>query len=152
MPAAPARAEVEINHPKDGATVSGRDVLVTLTIRSFKIVDRVGIKNRRTVLPLDYIRATKNKDLRAAQEAALTLREELDERVQVGIGIHREHLFEHPLRTRIRHQPIVHDGDLHAPTTLSRRVSVLWAERSQVNLRARSSPRLRSVSRSTGSS
>jgi 3-oxoacyl-[acyl-carrier-protein] synthase-3 len=35
------------------------------------IVDRVGIKNRRTVLPLDYIRTTRNKDLRAAQEAAL---------------------------------------------------------------------------------
>src|SRR5262245_21140352 len=35
------------------------------------IVERVGIRNRRTVLPLDYIRATKNKDLRAAQEAAL---------------------------------------------------------------------------------
>jgi len=35
------------------------------------IVDRVGIKNRRTVLPLDYIRQTKNQDLRAAQEAAL---------------------------------------------------------------------------------
>lgn len=35
------------------------------------IVERVGIKNRRTVLPLDYIRATKNKDIRAAKEAAL---------------------------------------------------------------------------------
>jgi 3-oxoacyl-[acyl-carrier-protein] synthase-3 len=35
------------------------------------IVDRVGIRNRRTVLPLDYIRATKNKDMRGAQEAAL---------------------------------------------------------------------------------
>jgi 3-oxoacyl-[acyl-carrier-protein] synthase-3 len=35
------------------------------------IVDRVGIRNRRTVLPLDYIRATKNKDLRGAQEARL---------------------------------------------------------------------------------
>jgi len=35
------------------------------------IVDRVGIKNRRTVLPLDYIRSTKNRDLRAAQEAVL---------------------------------------------------------------------------------
>ena len=33
------------------------------------IVSRVGIKNRRTVLPLDYIRTTKNKDLRGAQEA-----------------------------------------------------------------------------------
>ena len=35
------------------------------------IVDRVGIESRRTVLPLDYIRATKNRDLRAAPEAAL---------------------------------------------------------------------------------
>lgn len=35
------------------------------------IVSRVGIKNRRTVLPLDYIKQTKNKDLRAAQEARL---------------------------------------------------------------------------------
>jgi len=35
------------------------------------IVERVGIRTRRTVLPLDYIRATKNQDLRAAQEAAL---------------------------------------------------------------------------------
>lgn len=35
------------------------------------IMERVGIKNRRTVLPLDYIRSTKNRDLRGAQEAAL---------------------------------------------------------------------------------
>jgi len=35
------------------------------------ITSRVGIKNRRTVLPLDYIKATKNKDLRAAQEARI---------------------------------------------------------------------------------
>lgn len=35
------------------------------------IVERVGIRNRRTVLPLDYIRTTRNKDLRAGQEAAL---------------------------------------------------------------------------------
>jgi len=35
------------------------------------IVDRVGIRNRRTVLPLDYIRTTKNQDLRAAQEARI---------------------------------------------------------------------------------
>ncbi|EYF05988.1 3-oxoacyl-ACP synthase III family protein [Chondromyces apiculatus] len=35
------------------------------------ILERVGIQNRRTVLPLDYIRHTRNKDLRAAQEAAL---------------------------------------------------------------------------------
>ena len=91
-------------------------------------------------------------DLPAAQEAPFALREELDELVEVGIGIHREHLFQHPLCTRIGHQPIVHDGDLHAPSTRSRRVSVLWAERSQVNWRARSSPRPRSVSLSAGSS
>jgi 3-oxoacyl-[acyl-carrier-protein] synthase III len=35
------------------------------------ILDRVGIESRRTVLPLDYIRHTKNQDLRAGQEAAL---------------------------------------------------------------------------------
>ncbi|MFO0599336.1 MAG: ketoacyl-ACP synthase III [Myxococcaceae bacterium] len=34
------------------------------------IVERVGIKRRHTVLPLDYIRTTKNKDPRAAIEAA----------------------------------------------------------------------------------
>lgn len=35
------------------------------------ILDRVGIERRRTVLPLDYIRETKNRDLRGAAEAAL---------------------------------------------------------------------------------
>lgn len=35
------------------------------------ILERVGISQRRTVLPLDYIRDTKNKDPRAAEEAAL---------------------------------------------------------------------------------
>src|SRR3990172_2546327 len=35
------------------------------------IVERVGIDTRRTVLPLDYIRTTKNQDIRAAFEAAL---------------------------------------------------------------------------------
>ncbi len=35
------------------------------------IVERVGIERRRTVLPLDYIRATRNQDVRAASEAAL---------------------------------------------------------------------------------
>lgn len=34
------------------------------------ITERVGIKRRHTVLPLDYIRATKNRDPRAAIEAA----------------------------------------------------------------------------------
>ncbi len=35
------------------------------------IQERVGIRTRRTVLPLDYIRATRNADPRAAREAAL---------------------------------------------------------------------------------
>ena len=35
------------------------------------ITERVGIESRRTVLPLDYIRATRNKDLRGATEAVL---------------------------------------------------------------------------------
>jgi 3-oxoacyl-[acyl-carrier-protein] synthase-3 len=35
------------------------------------IIERVGIRERRTVLPLDYIRTTRNADVRAAQEAAL---------------------------------------------------------------------------------
>jgi 3-oxoacyl-[acyl-carrier-protein] synthase-3 len=35
------------------------------------ILDRVGIRSRRTVLPLDYIRDTRNRDPRQAMEAAL---------------------------------------------------------------------------------
>jgi 3-oxoacyl-[acyl-carrier-protein] synthase-3 len=35
------------------------------------IIERVGIRERRTVLPLDYIRATRNADVRAGQEAAV---------------------------------------------------------------------------------
>jgi|CZKU01.1.fsa_nt_gi 3-oxoacyl-[acyl-carrier-protein] synthase-3 len=35
------------------------------------ILERVGIRERRTVLPLDYIRSTRNADVRAGQEAAL---------------------------------------------------------------------------------
>jgi 3-oxoacyl-[acyl-carrier-protein] synthase III len=35
------------------------------------IMERVGIRERRTVLPLDYIRQTKNRDPRAAHEVSL---------------------------------------------------------------------------------
>ena len=35
------------------------------------IMERVGIRERRTVLPLDYIRETKNRNSRAAHEASL---------------------------------------------------------------------------------
>lgn len=34
------------------------------------ILERVGIRERRTVLPLDYLRTTRNADVRAGQEAA----------------------------------------------------------------------------------
>jgi 3-oxoacyl-[acyl-carrier-protein] synthase-3 len=36
------------------------------------ILERVGIRTRRSVLPLDYIRSTRNVDIRAAGEAATT--------------------------------------------------------------------------------
>ncbi|MEO7094033.1 MAG: ketoacyl-ACP synthase III, partial [Polyangiales bacterium] len=35
------------------------------------ILERVGIRARRTVLPLDYVKQTKNADLRAGHEAAM---------------------------------------------------------------------------------
>jgi len=35
------------------------------------IMERVGIRERRTVLSLDYIRRTKNHDTRAAHEASV---------------------------------------------------------------------------------
>lgn len=35
------------------------------------ILERVGIRTRRTVLPLDYLRSTHNQDVRLGQEAAL---------------------------------------------------------------------------------
>ena len=35
------------------------------------IMDRVGIRSRRTVLDLDYIRETRNQDVRAAAEASM---------------------------------------------------------------------------------
>jgi 3-oxoacyl-[acyl-carrier-protein] synthase-3 len=35
------------------------------------ILERVGIRERRTVLSLDYIRRTKNCDVRAAHEASI---------------------------------------------------------------------------------
>lgn len=34
------------------------------------ILERVGIRSRRTILDLDYVRTTKNRDLRAAREAS----------------------------------------------------------------------------------
>src|SRR3954451_25002660 len=47
------------------------------------ITERVGIQSRRTVLPLDYIRATRNADLRAAPGAALYSNAETGRRAAV---------------------------------------------------------------------
>jgi len=44
------------------------------------IIDRVGIRSRRTVLPLDYIRETQNSEPRAAMEAALYSNADLGQR------------------------------------------------------------------------
>ena len=44
------------------------------------IVDRVGIRSRRTVMSLDYIRTTRNSDPRGATEAAVYSNSELGER------------------------------------------------------------------------
>lgn len=44
------------------------------------IVERVGIRSRRTVLPLDYIRSTRNRDPRAAQGASLCSNAEMGRR------------------------------------------------------------------------
>jgi 3-oxoacyl-[acyl-carrier-protein] synthase-3 len=44
------------------------------------IMERVGIRSRRTVLPLDYIRATRNRDPRAALEASTLTQAELGRR------------------------------------------------------------------------
>lgn len=59
------------------------------------ILERVGINTRRTVLPLDYIRRTRNEDPRAAQEAALYSNAETGKRAalmaldRAGIGADR---------------------------------------------------------------
>jgi 3-oxoacyl-[acyl-carrier-protein] synthase-3 len=44
------------------------------------ILERTGIRSRRTVLPLDYIRETRNRDVRAAAEAALYTNAEMGRR------------------------------------------------------------------------
>ena len=57
-------------HPEN---VIDNQFLETLDIATTDewILDRVGIRARRTVLPLDYLKSTRNRDLKAGQEAAL---------------------------------------------------------------------------------
>jgi 3-oxoacyl-[acyl-carrier-protein] synthase-3 len=57
------------------------------------IVERVGIRTRHTVLPLDYIRQTRNRDVRGALEAALYSNAETGKRAalmalqRAGLGV-----------------------------------------------------------------
>jgi 3-oxoacyl-[acyl-carrier-protein] synthase-3 len=57
-------------HPEN---VIDNDFLESLDIGTSDewILERVGIRERRTVLPLDYVKETRNADIRAGQEAAL---------------------------------------------------------------------------------
>ncbi len=60
------------------------------------IKERVGIEERRTVLPLDYIRSTKNKDIRTAKEAAQYSNAELGKQAAImalkRAGIQKEEI------------------------------------------------------------
>ncbi|MGK0485489.1 MAG: 3-oxoacyl-[acyl-carrier-protein] synthase-3 [Myxococcota bacterium] len=56
-------------HPENEITNSFLESLDIETTDDW-IMDRVGIRSRRTALPLDYIRETHNRDPRAAMEAA----------------------------------------------------------------------------------
>jgi 3-oxoacyl-[acyl-carrier-protein] synthase III len=66
-------------HPENEITNRFLEELDIGTTDSW-ILERVGIRSRRTVLPLDYIRATRNADVRAAAEAALYDTAELGKR------------------------------------------------------------------------
>jgi len=57
-------------HPENEVTNAFLEALDIGTTEAW-VMDRVGIRSRRTTLPLDYIRATRNRDPRAAQEATL---------------------------------------------------------------------------------
>src|SRR5207249_2901586 len=57
-------------HPENEVTNAFLETLDIGTTEAW-IMERVGIRSRRTTLPLDYIRATRNRDPRAAQEATL---------------------------------------------------------------------------------
>ncbi len=60
------------------------------------IVERVGIRTRRTVLPLDYIRETRNRDPRAAGEASLHTNAEMGARA-ADIAISRAGIDRHDI-------------------------------------------------------
>jgi len=57
-------------HPENEITNAFLEELDIGTSEAW-IMERVGIRSRRTTMPLDYIRTTRNRDPRAAQEATL---------------------------------------------------------------------------------
>ena len=76
------------------------------------IMERVGIRSRRTLLDLDYIRQTHNRDLRAAPEASVMTLPELSaqaarmalERAGIDAPTKGAHQFRHALATQmLRH-------------------------------------------------
>jgi 3-oxoacyl-[acyl-carrier-protein] synthase-3 len=66
-------------HPENEITNGFLEALDIGTNEAW-ILERVGIRARRSVLPLDYIRTTRNQDLRAAAEAATVSNAEMGER------------------------------------------------------------------------
>jgi 3-oxoacyl-[acyl-carrier-protein] synthase-3 len=66
-------------HPENEITNQFLDELDIGTSDEW-IMERTGIRSRRTVLDLDYIRKTKNQDVRAADDAALYSNVELGRR------------------------------------------------------------------------
>lgn len=58
-------------HPENVITNAFLQEELGLDTSDAWILERVGIRQRHTVLPLDYLRETRNRDVRAAQEAAL---------------------------------------------------------------------------------
>jgi 3-oxoacyl-[acyl-carrier-protein] synthase-3 len=66
------------------------------------ILERVGIRERRTVLPLDYIKQTRNRDLRAADEAAtLSTVESSQRRTSAGSSRAAARVTARPLRRAV---------------------------------------------------
>jgi 3-oxoacyl-[acyl-carrier-protein] synthase-3 len=78
-------------HPENQITNAFLETLDIGTSNDW-ILERVGIRSRRTTLPLDYITTTRNRDPRGAQEAALYTHAEAGRRAaamalgRAGIG------------------------------------------------------------------
>ena len=79
------------SHPDNEITNQFLESLDIGTTDSW-IMDRVGIRSRRTVMSLDYIKHTKNSDPRAALESRTITQAELGERAARHVGLDVERL------------------------------------------------------------